>query len=341
MSAFALSPVRRPPPIRPAAQNPGVRLAMAAWPSASTAICGSSRKPGTGRASRRARAWDREPAWTPDGQSLVFSSDRAGNFDLWRVAGRRRRTREPTRLTTSPLAEGEPTVGRDGTHLLRARAARRRDAVGARRDRHRIARHEGARRRTLARRVARRIAARVRRDRRRIIASCTCARSSGGKDTVALTDARIEHPAWSPNGDRLVVDGDRSARRRVRHAARRTLCESRQRASRRVGVESRREDDRAGRPAARRTRFRRVGYNGDPDRTGDRDANLLAATNGKLWTIDAPTPPDHALAEQRGPSADDRAQTQCATRSIRSGIAPRRSTTRRPTRPRGARSGRR
>ena len=31
-------------------------------------------------------AWDREPAWTPDGSAIVFSSDRAGNFDLWRVA---------------------------------------------------------------------------------------------------------------------------------------------------------------------------------------------------------------------------------------------------------------
>src|SRR5437763_16805192 len=31
-------------------------------------------------------AWDREPAWSPDGASLVYSSDAAGNFDLWRVS---------------------------------------------------------------------------------------------------------------------------------------------------------------------------------------------------------------------------------------------------------------
>ena len=56
-------------------------------------------------------AWDREPAWSADASSIVFSSDRSGNFDLWRVpvgGG------EPERLTTSPFADGQPSVGRDG-----------------------------------------------------------------------------------------------------------------------------------------------------------------------------------------------------------------------------------
>src|ERR1051325_9666846 len=58
-------------------------------------------------------AWDREPAWTPDGQSLVFSSDRSGNFDIWTIAVRTPNA-EPTRVTSSPLPEGEPSVARDG-----------------------------------------------------------------------------------------------------------------------------------------------------------------------------------------------------------------------------------
>ena len=60
-------------------------------------------------------AWDREPAWTADGNAIVFSSDRSGNFDLWRVAvGAGGANGEPARLTTSPQPDGEPAVTPDG-----------------------------------------------------------------------------------------------------------------------------------------------------------------------------------------------------------------------------------
>src|SRR5262245_40136550 len=59
-------------------------------------------------------AWDREPAWSADGSAIVFSSDRSGNFDLWRVAVGPNGAGEPEQLTTSPLSDAQPSVGRDG-----------------------------------------------------------------------------------------------------------------------------------------------------------------------------------------------------------------------------------
>src|SRR5262245_22554593 len=48
-------------------------------------------------------AWDREPAWSPDGSSIVFSSDRAGNVDIWRVTvSPGGPTGDPVRITSSP-----------------------------------------------------------------------------------------------------------------------------------------------------------------------------------------------------------------------------------------------
>ena len=60
----------------------------------------------------------RSPAWTPDGRSLVFASDRAGSWDLWRVPAR-----EASR-------SGSRTNRRD--ELLPGRLARRRPASRSR-----------------------------------------------------------------------------------------------------------------------------------------------------------------------------------------------------------------
>src|SRR5688572_10280189 len=69
-------------------------------------------------------AWDRAPAWTTDGTAIVFSSDRSGNFDLWRVdVPRSGAPSEPRRITTSPDPDGEPTIAPDGSIVfVRGRA---------------------------------------------------------------------------------------------------------------------------------------------------------------------------------------------------------------------------
>ena len=56
----------------------------------------------------------RSPAWTPDGRSIVFASDRAGSWDLWRVPAT---GGEPERLTAEPGDELLPAVSPDGARI--------------------------------------------------------------------------------------------------------------------------------------------------------------------------------------------------------------------------------
>ena len=58
-------------------------------------------------------AWDHEPTWSADGEWLVFTSDRAGNRDIWRIRADGSGAAEQMTQSTEP--EGEATVGPDGT----------------------------------------------------------------------------------------------------------------------------------------------------------------------------------------------------------------------------------
>jgi len=119
--AAALSAPQAPPPLAPVAPT------EAAATAADPAFAGDGRLAVSARgdlwvlAGGEAGHWiritsgpasDRQPAWTPDGSALVFTSDRSGTFDLWRVGvGPAGATGEPERLTSAPEWEGEPTVG--------------------------------------------------------------------------------------------------------------------------------------------------------------------------------------------------------------------------------------
>jgi serine/threonine protein kinase len=58
---------------------------------------------------------DRQPTYTPDGRWLLFSSNRSGNLDIWRLA---RETGELQRLTDHEAEDWDPAVSPDGRQLI-------------------------------------------------------------------------------------------------------------------------------------------------------------------------------------------------------------------------------
>lgn len=68
---------------------------------------------------------DTDPNWSPDGQRLVFTSNRSGNYEIWEIhidgSGLRQ-------ITDSPQREGLAIYGPNGRYLAFQRTMARRDA---------------------------------------------------------------------------------------------------------------------------------------------------------------------------------------------------------------------
>jgi DNA-binding winged helix-turn-helix (wHTH) protein len=60
-------------------------------------------------------ALPRDAAWAPDGQWVVYASDRAGNADLWK---QRLGNPDPVRLTSSEANESQPRWSPDGQSIV-------------------------------------------------------------------------------------------------------------------------------------------------------------------------------------------------------------------------------
>jgi len=222
-------------------------------------------------------AWDREPAWTPDGKSLVFSSDRSGNFDLWSVSVDSPNG-APTRITSSPLPEGEPAVGRDGRiYFVRGRLGAAtlwtHDTNG---NEARVTKDRAVERWPVVSAAGDKLAYVTIGDGLRKLHVRTLA---SGKDTVALTDARIERPAWSPAGDRLSWTASGA-----RGAVYVTSLDGKY-----VNELSARHAESAWNPDGKTIALAEIpvtdaipalSYNGDPDRTGDREQDVGAEAEG-------------------------------------------------------------
>ncbi len=63
----------------------------------------------------KGQARDRQPAYSPDGKQIIFSSNRSGNIDLWLLE---RSTGALRQLTDDPASDWDPGFTPDGEHVL-------------------------------------------------------------------------------------------------------------------------------------------------------------------------------------------------------------------------------
>ena len=240
-------------------------------------------------------AWDREPVWARDGASIVFSSDRGGGFDLWRLAVSTPGSSggQPERLTTSPEPDAEPSIAADGRIVfVRGRGdaarlwSRARDGAEQRLTRGQVAERSPA----VSPDGARVAYVAVTETGRRLRVRAFTGDSARAADSVVVTDRDAEHPSWSPNGDRLAfttggarpgvfvtpTDGRYTNLVSSRHAAPAWAPDGRTIALAELGADP-------------------PGYNGDPARVADRDVSEDLNATGRLWTVAAPNVPDDGL----------------------------------------------
>ncbi len=247
-------------------------------------------------------AWDREPAWTPDGSAIVFTSDRAGALDLWRVRlGANGAPSEPERITTDAADEMEPSVGADGTIVFtRGREGRARlwvrDSAGVER---RLTTTDlperwGALSPSGSEVAYVQLADAGNRLRVRGLAA-------RAPDSVVVGDRAAEHPAWSPDGQRIAF-ASTSPSPGVYVTTRDGAYVNLAAAVR--GAVSWSPDGAT--LAVAEAEGVAPGYNGDPRRLPDRVAESLGNVTRFRW-VAAPAPLDASVAAATPPAIESRA----------------------------------
>ena len=233
-------------------------------------------------------AWDREPAWSPDGASLTFTSTANDTPQLWRVrVGVDGAIGSPERVSTSRDMETEASLSRDGSlAFVRGRGSLARIW---------IRRPDGTERRLTKRDIGAERWPAWSPDGSRVAYSAVSEGRTrlrlhflvGDSSRVLVDDRDAEHPAWSPRGDRIVF-----STRNGRAGVWVTTPEARY-----VNFVSAHRAEAAWSPDERVLALVElppadVGYNGDPDRLGDRTVRDQLDPTGRLWLVDAPAAPD-------------------------------------------------
>lgn len=232
-------------------------------------------------------AWDRDPAWTRNGRSLVFSSNRGGVFSLWQVEfgpGS-----EPvTRLTNAREDDSAPSVAADGS------IAFVRGFGGAARVWIRAA--DGTERRLTNREQAELAPAfspdggrvayiQVFETGRRLLIRTIAT----GRDGIVSGDRSPEKLAWAPDGQRIAFSTTGIGGRAGVYVAAANASY--------VNFVGSRRGDVAWSPDGKMLAIAEFdeggpGYNGDPARLGDRAVRDPFGTRATLALVAAPLAPD-------------------------------------------------
>lgn len=240
--------------------------------------------------------WDRHPTWSRDGRSIFYTSGRDGDLDIWQVAvGSDGTGGTPVRIIATPEPESDPSIDATGrVFFVRGGGSEARIWVRESDGReHRLTIGRAPERWPALSPDSRHIAYVIAAEsaRRLVVRELSAMRDGRRADTTIVSGPGIRSPAWSPAGDRLTytIGGNRPGVFVTPLGGRyQNLVTARHAESawspdgKRIALTDVRDD---------------VGYNGDPDRVGDREADLIAS-NGTLSFIDAPIPVDSAIVVQ-------------------------------------------
>jgi gamma-glutamyltranspeptidase/glutathione hydrolase len=249
-------------------------------------------------------ASDREPSWSFDGSYLVFSSNRSGKFGVWRITvGANEKPGTPEQLTHDVQPDGQPIVAQDGRIIFtRGRGA------GAQLWYRTIA---GAEARLTNNRATERSPV-VSPDGSHVVYvsldetghHIRIRSIATGSDSLVVTDPRIENLVWGNDANHVAfISGGRNAGVSLVDLTAKTIAAFTDR-----HVEAAWTTDGTRVAITEVIPEDPIGYNGDPDRLGDRTLVDIFAPGGALWVGDPasalnPSTPDLRLP---APAREDR-----------------------------------